>query len=152
MKTLSKIKNIVTRACVIYTVLITSVYLLGVSVSSDWIPTLNMVLALLVFSFCLSGLHGFLFSSLLVFPLRLVIHYVISTIVFYIVFVCWGGYRANGGSVLSVLLVWTFAYILCAVCVFLYRYITSETKSSESKYDKKFDGRDGDYKSQFSGK
>lgn len=139
-----------TQACVFYTFLITSVYLLGVSIDSHWIPTTNMVLALLVFSAALAAANSFLFSDKLIFPLRLIIHYAVTTLVFYIVFVLWGGYKDNGGSVLTVLAVYTFAYILCAVIVVIYRWLTAETRAAKSDYKEVFGGKD-DYRSQFGG-
>jgi len=134
LKTLLKIKKILTQACVFYTVLITAVYLLGTTLDSSWIPTPAMVAALLIFSAVLAASNAFLFSDKLVFPLRLLLHYIMTSVVFYIVFVLWGGYRNNGGSVLTVLLVYTFAYVLCAVIVGVYRWLTAELRTSHTEY------------------
>lgn len=142
MKTLSLLKKIISQACVFYTVLITATFLLGAFVDSSWLPKPSMVLALLVFSLILAAGNSFLFSDRLVFPLRLLIHYIATTIVFYIVFVLWGGYRDNGGSVITVLLVYTFAYGICALIVAGYRYLTAELRTDKSEYKKQFDGDD----------
>lgn len=142
------LKKTVSNACVFYTVFITAVYLLGVYVDSNWIPTLHIVFSLLLFSFVISVANSFLFSNKLVFSLRLLIHYLITTIVFYIVFVLWGGFQSNGGSVLTAILVYSFAYLICAVFVFMYRYITAETRNAGKKYDKIFDEKEA-YVSQF---
>lgn len=150
VKILSWLKKVLTQACVFYTFLITAVYLLGVSIDSHWIPTINMVLALLVFSAVLAAANSFLFSDRLVFPLRLILHYAVTTLIFYIVFVVWGGYKANGGSVLTVLAVYTFAYILCAVIVVLYRWLTAESRAAKSEYKEVFSDKDT-YTSQFGG-
>lgn len=142
MKTLLWLKKALTQACVFYTFLITAVYLLGAFVDSTWLPKPSMVGALLVFSLVLSVGNSFLFSDKLIFPLRLLLHYIMTTIVFYIVFVLWGGYRDNGGSVLTVLLVYTFAYGLCAVIVAVYRYLTAEFRADKSEYKTLFDGNE----------
>lgn len=142
MKQLMWLKKTVGNACIFYTFLITSVYLLGVYVNSDWVPTLHIVFSLLLFSFILSAANSFLFSNKLVFSTRLLVHYLITTFVFYIVFVLWGGFQSSGGSVLTAVLVYSFAYIICAVFVFMYRYITAETRSAKEDYNKIFESKD----------
>lgn len=148
MKPLSRLNKVFTQACVFYTFLITAVYLLGVSIDSHWLPTTSMVLALLVFSVVLAAANSFLFSEKLPFPLRIVLHYAIITLVFYIVFVLWGGYKANGGSVITVLAVYTFAYILCAAIVAIYRWLTAEVSSSKMEYKTVFSEKEH-YENQF---
>ena len=140
MKTLLWCKKTLTQACVIYTFLVTAVYLLGNAVDSHMVPTLTMVLSLLAFSFALSCANSFLFSDLLLFPLRLLFHYLATAFVFYITFVVWGGYRSNGGSVLMILLIYTFAYAICAVIVSVYRWLTAESRISKTEYSDLFSG------------
>ena len=142
------LKKTISSGCVFYTFFITALYLLGVYVDSHWVPTLQMVLSLLVFSFVLSAANSFLFSDKLIFSLRLLIHFVITTIVFYTVFVLWGGFQANGGSVLTALLVYSFAYLICSLLMFMYRYITAESRTAKQEYKNAFDGQDS-YKTQF---
>ncbi len=145
------LKKTISSACVFYTFFITALYLLGVYVDAHWVPTLQMVLSLLMFSFILSAANTFLFSDKLIFSLRFLIHFVITTTVFYMVFVLWGGFQANGGSVLAALFVYLFVYLLAALLVFLYRYLTAELRTSAKKYENAFDGKDS-YQSQFSNK
>lgn len=148
MKQLMWLKKTVANACVFYTFFITALYLLGVYVDAHWVPTLHMVFSLLLFSLVLSATNTFLFSNRLVFALRLLIHFAITTFVFYIVFVVWGGFQANGGSVLTALLVYTFAYLICALVVFIYRYVTAELRTSAKSYKNVFDGKET-YQAQF---
>ena len=140
MKTLLWCKKTLTQACVIYTFLITSVYLLGSAVDSHMVPTLSMVLALLVFSAALAAANSFLFSEVLLFPIRLLFHYLATAFVFYIAFVVWGGYKDNGGSVLTILLIYTFAYAICAVIVAVYRWLTAESRAAHTDYSSLFNG------------
>lgn len=142
------LRKTIGNACVFYTFFITALYLLGVYVDSNWVPTLHMVFSLLLFSFVLAAANSFLFSDKFVFSLRLLIHYVTTTFVFYIIFVLWGGFQANGGSVLTALLVYSFAYLICALLVFMYRYVTAETRTADKEYKSVFEGQDI-YKSQF---
>lgn len=142
MKTLLWLKKIITQACVLYTFLITSVYLLGNAVDSHMVPTLAMVLALLGFSLALSAANSFLFSDKLLFPIRLLFHYLLTAFVFYIAFVVWGGYKASGGSVLTILLIYTFAYAVCAVIVGVYRWLTAEFRTAHTEYNNVFKGEE----------
>ena len=148
LKQLIWLKKTIGSACIFYTFFITAFYLLGVYVDSNWVPTLHMVISLLLFSFVLAAANSFLFSNKLVFPLRLLIHYVTTTAVFYIVFVLWGGFQANGGSVLTALLVYSFVYLICALAVFMYRYITAESRVKNTEYKSVFEEQDN-YKVQF---
>ncbi len=141
-------KKTVTGACVFYTFFITALYLLGVYVDSHWIPTLHIVFSLLLFSLVLSAANSFLFTDRLVFSLRLLIHFMVTTFVFYIIFVVWGGFQANGGSVLTALLVYAFVYLICALIVFMYRYLTAEMRTSAKSYENAFDGKET-YQAQF---
>lgn len=138
LKQLLWLKKTVGNACVFYTFFITSLYLLGVYVASNWVPTLHMVISLLFFSFVLAAANSFLYSDKLVFSLRLLIHYVATTVVYYIIFVLWGGFQANGGSVLTALLVYSFAYLVCTLIAFMYRYITADNRTKEAAYKSMF--------------
>lgn len=151
LKNLLFIKKLLTSGCVIYTFLITAVYLLGVFVDSSWVPTLTMVISLLVFSLVLSIANSFLFSDRLVFALRLLVHYVTTAVCFYVIFVLWGGYAENGGSVLTVFLVYTFAYVIFSVIVGCWRYLTADLRAAEERYVNQFEKKD-DYTSVFGGK
>ena len=146
LKTLLWCKKILTQACVIYTFFVTAVYLLGNAVDSHMIPTLSMVLALLVFSVALSAANAFLFSDKLIFALRLIIHYTVTTVVFYVAFAVWGGYKDNGGSVLSIILIYTFAYVICAIIVGVYRWLTAEFRTAHTEYNSIFNKDNGENK------
>lgn len=151
MNNLILIKKICTSACVIYTFLITAVFLLGVYINPAWLPTVNMVFSLLLFSLILSCANKFLFSDCLIFSLRLLIHYAVTTVCFCIVFVFWGGYKANGGSLITVFLVYTFAYVVFSVITVCFRYLTTDLRASSQKYSKQFE-KSETYTSQFTAK
>ncbi len=139
---LKLLKKAALQACVIYTVLLTAVYTLGAFVNSSWVPTVQMVYSCLGLSLAVALLNLFLFSDRLVFFMRLLIHFVSIGVIFYLMFVVWGGYRANGGSVLTAMLVYLFVYIICAAIVGAYRYLISgdnKRKSADGEYRSMFD-------------
>ncbi len=139
---LKQLKKAVLQACVIYTILLTAVYTLGAFVNSSWVPTVQMVYSCLGLSLAVALLNMFLFSDRLVFALRLLIHFVSIGVIFYLMFVVWGGYKSNGGSTLTAMLVYLFVYIICAAIVGAYKYLTSgddKAKSADGGYKSIFD-------------
>ncbi|MBQ8186473.1 MAG: hypothetical protein IJ037_06335 [Clostridia bacterium] len=146
MNKLKLLKTAFTEGCVFYSISITAVYLLGYSVDSTWVPTLPMVLGLLAFSFLLGLADRFLFSDLLVFPLRLLLHYIGTCAAFWLLFGVMGGYEGSG---LIVWLIYTFAYALILTIVSVYRWLTADLRNSKKEYTGKF-GNDT-YNSQFGG-
>ena len=151
MKTLETAKRIHTRGCVVYTVLITAVYLLGASVDRSWLPTPGTVASLLLFSLYLAASAEFLFSDLLVGPLRVLIHFAVTLFVFWLTFCRMGGYLKNGGSFGTAFLVYLFAYILCAAVVLLSLWLTADLRKREKPYDSIFREKERPYTSQFGG-
>ena len=145
LKSLKLLKTAFTEACVFYSVAVTAVYLLGYSVNSVWVPTLPMVMGLLLFSLLLGLTDRFLFSDLLVFPLRLILHYVGTAVGFWLLFGVMGGYEGSG---LTVWLIYTFAYALILTIVMVYRWLTADLRNQKQEYSKKFDD---DYKPTFRG-
>ncbi|MDD6983589.1 MAG: hypothetical protein PUJ47_00085, partial [Clostridia bacterium] len=80
------------------------------------------------------------------FALRLLIHFIASTFIFYMLFIVWGGYKSNGGSVLTALLVFIFAYVLFGATVGIYRYLTVDKDNAVTKgeeYKSIFSSNDG---------
>lgn len=146
MNKLKLLKNAFTEGCIFYTIGITSVYLLGYSVDSAWVPTLAMVLGLFAFSFLLGLADRFLFSDLLVFPLRLLLHYAGTCFGFWLLFGVLGGYE---GSSLTVWLVYTFAYALIMTIVMAARWLTADLRNQKKDYTSKFEN--DDYKPRFGG-
>ena len=111
-KVLSVLKTVLTRACVIYTVLITGVYLIGAYVNSAWLPSPSAVAALLVLSLWIGASLSFLFSDALVPALRIVLHFLATGAVFWLTFGVWSGYLRRGGSGVLILVLYTVLYAL----------------------------------------
>lgn len=146
MNKLKFLKTAFTDGCIFYTFSVTAVYLLGYSVNSVWVPTAAMILGLLLFSFLLGLANRFLFSDLLVFPLRLILHYIGTYIGFWLFFGVMGGYEGSG---LTVWLVYTFAYALVMTIVLVYRWLTADLRNQKQDYANKFEN--DDYKPKFGG-
>lgn len=138
MKYLVNIKKIIASACTLFTVIITALYTLGVSVNSTWIPTLGMFYSLLGFSFILAIFNMFLFSDKLVFSLRLLIHFISTTALFYLLFIKLSGYNANGGSPLAIMLVYCFVYAIFLIILSAYKYLISDNKNKKEEYTRQF--------------
>ncbi len=138
MKFYALIKRIVQQACLFFTLLITAVYSFGAFVNSEWVPTPTMVYSLLGFALILSCLNAFLLSDCLVFALRLLIHYFISAASFYLFFVALNGYKASGGSTVTVILLYTLVYAIFAIIFALDRHFTTQPAKKNKQYTKMF--------------
>ncbi len=134
MKLFPLFRHIISRGCVFFTFSFIGLYLLGLTVNEGWIPTFRMTLCLLLFCFLLAAANRFLFSSLFVFPLRLLIHYVITAVLFTVVFIYWGTANGNGGMALTMILVYTFAYVIAAALIAAVRYVVGEMDKSKKTY------------------
>lgn len=139
-------KKILTNGCVYYTVIITAFYTFGLLAEngSQWIPTLRIAYSLLGFSLCFSALNELLKKRKFGFAPKLFLHFGISALVYFLLFVLGGGFHQNGGSILAAMLVFSAVYALGAVIVLLFRWLfglgTKETKPKKAdEYKSIFD-------------
>lgn len=141
VKSRFNIKNIISSGCVINSVLILLVYVIGVTIDSGFIPTLQIVIGVLCYSLALAFANYLFFSSAMkTFP-KLVLHFLSTAAVFYLMFVILGGYRANGGSVAVVLAMYLALYVIVALFTALVRYIINADKKAEQEYKKVFENK-----------
>ena len=153
MKILSAARRILVRACVFYTVLITAAYFLGASVNAAWLPSAPTVVSLLIFSLWLGLSVEFLSSDLLTAPIRVVLHFLATFLLFYLTFLRLGGYLKNGGSLFTAAAVYVFVYVVCAVVVLLWRWLSAEADKKAKPYKSLYADRESkpsaDYALQF---
>jgi len=153
LKILLLLKKITTRSCVLYTILITATYLLGVYISPAWIPTLKMVVSLLLFSIVLSVGSEYLSSNHLIYPLRLCLHFIVTAVLFFMIFVSWTGLSKNGGTVTAIMVMFLLGYIVITAISLLIKYLKEENKKSKKSYGTLFDkNKNTQYNSQFTNK
>lgn len=150
MKALSVIKKIISRGCIINTVLVILLYSLGLLANGNFIPTIDRIFGILLFSLALAGANIFVFSKVLTFPLRLLIHYLFTAFMFYVLFILWGNYSLNGGAAIVIFVMFTLIYGAVAGIVAIVRSIFKEKNNSKKEY-KKVIKKDDDYKSVFGG-
>lgn len=151
MKSSVKLKHIISEGCVINTVLIVAMYALGLTVDAGLIPTFSRVIGVLGYSIVLALANSLFFASKMkVFP-RLLIHFLSTAAVFYIMFVLVGGYKASAGSLVAVIASYLVVYAIVAAVVAAVRSILAADKKEKQEYKKVYDKKN-DYKSQFGGK
>lgn len=138
MKTLGLIKKILTSACVIFTVLFTFIYTLGISVNNEWLPTLGMLYSLLAFSLVLSAMNKYLFSNSLVLGVRILFHYIVTALAFYLLFVIASGFAKNGGSATTIMIVFSIIYALYAAIVAIFCGTKGSKKEKKSKKNSEY--------------
>jgi len=142
LKTLAFIKNIISSACVIFTLLFTFIYTLGITVNTDWIPTLGTLYSILAFSLILSAMNKYLFSNSLVLGIRILIHYIVTVLSFYVFFIVASGYAKSGSSALTIMIAFSIIYALFAAD----EAISNGAKSNDKK---KKTQKKTEYKSMF---
>ena len=133
MKITALLKKIINSACVIFTLLFAFIYTLGVTVNPDWIPTIGMMYSLLAFAFVLSAMNLYLFSKNLVLGLRLLIHYVVTALSFYVLFVVASGFMRNGGSALTIMVSFSVTYALFAAVVAIFNGAKGSDKKKKTQ-------------------
>lgn len=112
MGAFEKIKRTLTLMCVIYTVIISAMFLLGWVISDSaslFVPTPAKALLMLLFSFIL-GLASLCLKRERTSALRLIIHYLICVSSFFVTFVIGGGFSLTGGTSITALIAFTAIY------------------------------------------
>ena len=141
LKVLPVIKRILTNACVYFTAFSLVLYTGGMIASGierQWIPTLSMIYAVFAFSILFSAVNQIVWNTRLAGVLKILIHYVATTAIFYVMFILWGGYTASPSSVLIILMAYTLVYAAASLFIFLLRYIFSSKKNNSSAYSTQF--------------
>lgn len=141
MKTLTRLGRIFSRACVYFTVATLALYTGGMLVSGiehEWIPTLKMMYIVFVFSLLFSAVNQLVLPAKWSGVLKLLVHYPLSLLIFYVLFIVWGGYTASASSVLILLVFFTLLYAAGALIRMLILHTRSAVKSSATSYDQQF--------------
>ena len=112
--------------------------MLASGIEREWIPTLKMMCILFVFSLLFSAVNEIVRSTNLAGVLKILLHYAATTLIFYVVFILWGGYNASASSVMVILMAYTLIYIAASLLIYFFRYIFSLKKSNASHYDSLF--------------
>ena len=149
MKAITYIKGLISSAAVIFTVIIIGMYIIGAVFLDSLVPSLSTVLSLLVFSTVCAAVNRFFFSDKLVFMLRLLIHYALLLLTYYIFFVEISGYRAGGGNVAMSLIVFTLIYPVLMGIYAAVRAIFSAGESKNVNTNKTTQKKQVEYKSRF---
>lgn len=141
LKHLSVIGRIISHACIYYTAASLALYTGGMIVSGierEWIPTLKMMYIVFLFSLLFSSVNQLVLPARWPAVLKLLLHYDVSVLIFYVLFILWGGYSQSGSSVLIILVFFTLLYAAGALIYFLCRYASAAARSKSAKYDRQF--------------
>ncbi len=147
MKLLRRFGNVVRSACVWYTALTLVLYVggkLASGIEREWILTLPMMFAVLAFSILFSAVNDIVLHTALHPAWKLLLHYAATAMIFYVLFIVWGGYAGNPSSVFMILLAFTVFYAIAASLYALVRHLLSLRKNSEQQYDRQFHDRSDD--------
>lgn len=133
---ISKIKKIIADACVINTVVMTLLYVLGYVTNTDggtaWIPKFNVMWMVLGVSFVISLAERVL-EMRGNFAVRLVCHFLLCVSSFLLIFIIGGGYGSDPSSVVVGVFLFVVAYVLvnCVRFVLIHKRETAENDKEE---------------------
>jgi len=140
---MSFLKKLFTRACVYNTFAVIICYSLSVIIPSlnGLVPKLSYIYMLFVFSLGLS-LAGFILRSKINGLLRVILHYIIITVVFYSIFIVWGGFAGKGTTTVVVMVIYTAVYAVIMGLYALIHRIGKKKIEEETKYEEQFSSTD----------
>ncbi len=137
----SVFKKIVSQGCLLYTGITLLLYTGGMIVSDierAWIPTIGMMYMVLIFSLLLAAANVLVLNARFHGFIKLLLHYAVTTLVFYVVFIFWSGFYKRGASILTILLLFTFVYCICALVYCGVRYIKGSRDNKKTGYESQF--------------
>lgn len=135
------LKKILSDGCIFYTVITLVLYTGGMlfsTVEREWIPTLGMMFTVLLFSVLFSAANYVVIHTKLTAVLKLLLHFAVTTVIFYVLFILWGGFAARGSAVLVILLTYTLVYAIAALVFFAVRRVRASVKNTDAKYENLF--------------
>lgn len=135
------LSKIITQGCVYYTAASLLLYVGGLlfsTIEREWIPTLDMLLLLLLFTVSVSAANQLVLHSKLPMAVKLLLHYAVTLTVFYIVFILWGGFSDSGSAVLVLLLAFTLVYGIGALVFGIVCHVRAGSENRRNEYTEKF--------------
>lgn len=133
--------KIISHGCIYYTVVSLLLYLGGLlfsTIEREWIPTLDMLVLLLLFTLSVSAANQMVLLAGMPMLLKLLIHYAVTLTVFFVVFIWWGGFSDSGSAVLVLLLAYTLVYGIGALIFGAIRHIRANAVNRRTEYADQF--------------
>ncbi len=136
-----KLKLTLTEGCVIYTVLITALYVIGYVFDrgGEWIPRFRMMWVVLGVSFVIAAAERILDGGETG-PVRIILNFAACLAGYLVIFVVGGGYINNGAAVLISLFIFIILYVAANVIRFAAAGKLRRRRSEEEDYDPAFKG------------
>ena len=133
--------DIIKNGCVIFTIITVITYVLGSVLSAEnkaFIPTLKWILLFLLFSVLLAAANLLLKNKNYSAPLRLGLHFIATTALYFVVVVLCGGFIANGSQTLVAMVLYVLAYMIFTIIFAITNGTKKKKKNKEEKYESMF--------------
>ncbi len=127
-----------------FTVIILILYIGGSALdhgNTNMIPRLSTVLIVLAFSFILNVANIILTVKRLHISLRIVIHYLLTAVSFFVLFVVSSDYEPSNGFTIILVLAYTLIYALICAAVFAVRSARKRRAADSAEYKSIYDER-----------
>lgn len=138
------VKLIFTRGCVLFTILSVIVYSAAAITSGKikgLIPSLDLILMLLIFSFAVIAASLILTECTFPLAARLLIHFLVLGAVYYFLFVLWAGIASNGAQTMIALALYILLYGISIAVWSAIRAARKKKENSEKEYTSIFSSR-----------
>lgn len=120
MKTIDYLKKIISRGCVIFTVVTLISYSVGAALSNSeksFIPNIKFIWLFFVFSLLLAAANQILSAKKIGLDVRMLIHFAVCAALYFVCVVLCGGYISNGAQTLIAMALFALVYVICGtVC------------------------------------
>lgn len=137
-KLLDKLSNLLKKSCVVFTAVVFAFYILQRLITKDqgtWGLDLTDLFLVLLTSIWFTATNVFLTNKKLNVILRIALHFVSSTIGFYLIFIYLTGYAKKSSNAFVLVVAFAVVYILVAAIFLAIRsFIARKKAESQEKY------------------
>ncbi|MBE6717940.1 MAG: hypothetical protein E7574_01620 [Ruminococcaceae bacterium] len=138
-KLTNKLSNLFKSSCVVFTAVVFSFYILQRLITKDqgnWGLDLMDLFLVLLTSIWFTATNVFLTNKKLNIILRVAMHFVSSTLGFYLIFIYLTGYAKKSSNAFLLVIAFAVAYIIVAVAILAIRnFIIKKKTQDKEKYE-----------------
>lgn len=141
MKILNQIKKLIGEGCVIFSLTTLIFYSIGSLLSNSekaFIPSIKFIWLFFIFSVLLAAANEILSVKRFNIALRVLIHFVTCTALYFVTVVLCGGFISSGAQTLIALAAFVALYLVCAVFIVIFLARNEKRVTEKKEYVSQF--------------
>ena len=139
---LKSISEVIKQACVIFTCIVFAFYIFAdITNGSNSVLTLKMLSLLFLAAIWFAMTDVLLVNKNLNIVLRVALHFISSTVGFYLIFIYLSGYAKKSSKSFILIIAFSIVYILIASVVLTIRHFIMKNKSEKEDYESIYDNK-----------